>query len=95
MQCVMKGRYLHYVDNNLGKIEMRHKDRLNIIAWENLKWVCFGNIIVKTITIPVTLIMAWILSVIVNHATSGEVRKVVEYSLFLLALLLYRRYLIF
>lgn len=66
---------------------MRHKDRLHIIAWENLKWVCFGNTIVKTITIPVTLIIAWILSVIVNHATSGEVRKVVEYSLFMLALM--------
>ena len=66
---------------------MRHKDRLNIMAWKNLKWVCFGNTIVKTVAIPVTLIMAWILSVIVNHATSGEVRKVVEYSLFLLALM--------
>ena len=54
---------------------MRHKDRLNIMAWKNLKWVCFGNTIVKTVAIPVTLIMAWILSVIVNHATSGEVRK--------------------
>ena len=66
---------------------MRHKDRLNIMAWKNLKWVCFGNTIVKTVAIPVTLIMAWILSVIVNHATSGEIRKVVEYSLFLLALM--------
>ncbi|HJC24546.1 MAG TPA: ABC transporter ATP-binding protein/permease [Candidatus Eisenbergiella merdavium] len=67
---------------------MRHKSRLNSMVWRNLKWVCFGNSIVKAITIPVTLAMAWILSVIVDQAVSGEVRKVAGYSLFMLALIL-------
>ena len=66
---------------------MQHKAGLNIIFWENLKWVCFGKTIIKIIAIPVTLITAWILSAIVNQAVSGEVGKVMEYSLFMLIFL--------
>ena len=55
--------------------------------WKNLKGVCIGNSIVKIIAIPIALIMAWILSVVIDQATSGEVKKVITYSLFLLALM--------
>ena len=40
--------------------------------WKNLKGVCIGNSIVKIIAIPIALIMAWILSVVIDQATSGE-----------------------
>ena len=66
---------------------MRCKASLNIAFWENLKWVCFGKTIIKIIAIAVTLITAWILSAIVNQAVSGEVGKVMEYSLFMLIFL--------
>ncbi len=58
----------------------------NFIFWNNLKKVCYGNTIIKTIAIPLTLLGAQLSSMVVSHAATGDVDGVVCCAAFLLAL---------
>ncbi len=60
----------------------------NLDFRKNLKSVCLGLSIIKTITIPITLILAWLLSSVITQATSGEVKTVIEFSFVMMALIL-------
>lgn len=67
---------------------MRHKNKIHLMFWKNLRSVCIGNSMVKMVTIPAALIGARILSVIVDRVMSGEVKKVAAYSVFMLIFIL-------
>lgn len=48
--------------------------------WKELKTVCYGNIAVKVVDVPITLLIAQLLSMIIQKAGSGMVSEVAAYS---------------
>lgn len=64
---------------------MFRKNKWNTVLWKNLRFVCIGNSIIKIATIPVSLVIAWILSVVIDQAVSGEIKNVLTYALFIVS----------
>lgn len=56
--------------------------------WAHLQSVCIRNAAMKSLSIPIALITAQMLSSIIDFATAGEVETVIRYSLVLLGFVL-------
>lgn len=62
-------------------------DKSKLTFKDNLKSVCFGMSAIKTVFIPITLIVAQLLSDVVIRATEGDVATVIKNSLIILILM--------